>query len=831
MPSRFLELDGAALFFDPASGVNRLIRNNTTRNLRRRAPRSLQVGLVSTCNLTCGFCYRDAKADNKLSREFLVDFLGRAADWGVLEVAFGGGEPLLFPEFPEMLQELRVKTPLALNFTSNGTLLDSKMLERLGDSPNEIRISAYPDNSYRETIRMLKGRNVGVNWLVTPANFGLIETYARDFIELGARNILLLGYMGADESMCLSPSNLAQLRSSILRMRGAPLRLHICWYPLLSDLPHLFDRGDCGAGDEFLTITPDRCVQACSFSSKKWPFDDIEDVVRIYQELRDAKPAAEIGGCTRRQFQPTPTPDGDWAWHSYSSNNSGDWSIIGRFKTAKEAEQAAEALRRLSRAHEAFLSSVEGQRWIESVKYNGSIPTPPVKAFGQAHGFDWSQDGQGLWWECDGAGAPVLTAGVVGTDVLVYHEYCMGLPEQPFREFFARTGAEYFGYWKYDQPAVRISARGANQTAADAIHAYFSELSKVEYASDAGPPPWGVECTDPRVLEDENRSAGLRETENEVHVSPEGLELVLHFENGFAGTLAVCAWLKLQGFSELRAEMVGELEALPTVAKLAKPAHDLFPPPNPRANKIAAMSIAELIDEALTRTQMDDALRAALKRLDPQRLDFLAHSQWMGRTDDNPHDLGPAANVIAVLGKHGATWARQVWDAAKRAYDKGATDHIHAGLVAIASALESAESFGLASAWVKEAQSRVEYRIRLGCLESLGSESTLGLVEEFLANAPANEMISDWLTRIASASRLDWARARRWIEAGRPLSLVSLSTLCRYAETKTPPNWEPPSRGEFDYTLAAYVLKDPVPRVEAAVGALRGHRDKLCKSQ
>ena len=141
-------------------------------------------------------------------------------------------------------------------------------------------------------------------------------------------------------------------------------------------------------------------------------------------------------------------------WHARASKNSGDWTIVGRFQTPEQAQQAAESLRELARAHEAFLASPEGHQWLVEHNYYGSFPTPPLELFGRQHGFDWDQEGQGLWWEEDGAGAPALTAGAVGDCVVVYHPYCMGLPEQVFRDFFRAACATAFAYWQYECPAV-----------------------------------------------------------------------------------------------------------------------------------------------------------------------------------------------------------------------------------------------------------------------------------------------------------------------------------------------------------------------------------------
>jgi hypothetical protein len=170
--------------FDRGSGENVLVRNRHTACLQRTAPRVLQIGLLTPCNLHCDFCYRDTNAPSRLDAPFLLDLLTRAAQWGVLEVAFGGGEPLLFRGFVDMVEELHQATPLGINFTTNGTLLTEDLLARLRRTVGEMRISAYPDNRYRRSLLMARGMNVGVNWLVTPANVGMIEPFVYDFLEL-----------------------------------------------------------------------------------------------------------------------------------------------------------------------------------------------------------------------------------------------------------------------------------------------------------------------------------------------------------------------------------------------------------------------------------------------------------------------------------------------------------------------------------------------------------------------------------------------------------------------------------------------------------------------
>ena len=567
-PWNLHQLDGGLLAFDRTRGLNLLCRNKQTVGVRCIAPRSIQIGLLTPCNLSCEFCYRDTKAPSRLTADFLLDLLTKAAEWGVLEVSFGGGEPLLFKGFVPLVRQLNEQTALGVNFTTNGTLLSPQIISELGDAVREIRVSAYPDNDYRRTLRLLRGRQAGLNLLVTPANVGMIEIIVKDAIRQGARNVLLLGYKGSDHGLHLSTAHLELLKHAVLRLQSVPLRLDVCWYPLLADLPHLFPRTDCQAGDEFLVITPDQAIQPCSFHHERIPFETFEDLQDIYAELRARRPAATIGGCTRQEFVPltTPapaTPPGVWLWHARASNNSGDWTIVGRFRSADMARHAAQALRQLSRAHEAFLASVEGQAWIEERGYNGSWPTPPLQHFGEAHGFDWSKEGEGLWWEEDGAGAPVLTAGTVGDAVVVYHPYCMGLPEEPFRNYFAAVGATEFSHQQYDRPGVVGTATGDNPDSVRAIEQYLAAIDAAEYPSDVSePPPWGAECDDPRLLDDEDRNARLASNSNAVHAHGGHLRLALSFENTFAGALALEQWLLKQKYTNVVVQIEQAMEPL-----------------------------------------------------------------------------------------------------------------------------------------------------------------------------------------------------------------------------------------------------------------------------
>jgi MoaA/NifB/PqqE/SkfB family radical SAM enzyme len=825
--------DGAILAFDRSRGLNVLVRNPLTTIERRQAPRSLQIGLLTPCNLSCEFCYRDTTAPSRLTSEFLCDLLTQAADWGVLEVSFGGGEPMLFKGFIPLLRRLHKETPLGMNFTTNGTLLTREIAEEIGNAAGEIRVSAYLDNDYRGTLQLLKGRRTGLNLLVTPLNIGMIEVIIADALHLGARNVLLLSYKGDDPRLHLSRTDLDRLRCTIERMQHLPLRLDICWYPQLSDLPHLFPRADCGAGDEFLVITPDRAIQPCSFHDQRIPFETFDDLRRIYGELRQQRPPAKVNGCTRQQFVqlelPATASRGTWIWSAFSSNNSGDWTIVGRFKSVELAHQAADALHQLSRAHEAFVSSPEGHAWLKEHDYYGTWPTPPLQQFGVAHGFDWSTNGDGLWWEEEGCGAPVLTAGAVDNSVVVYHPYCMGLPEAPFRKFFAAVGATEFGYWQYDQPNVIAKAHGDQPQAVSVLERYLGLVEAAQYASDVSePPPWGEFCEDPRVLDDEDNTARLAKGEYGIQAEAGELQLKVAFENTFAGSLALEKWLVSQGYMNVSVQVDFELEPLePNAAGAILPDVGALPKVKPVRDRFAGMTNKALIDSLFQyHTDAPAALEDAVANIPAEERIQLAHQAWQSRRQRGLEVDWRALLLIKDTGSAAGEWMVELW----RTLLRENAESVGFATRVMADVLPANESFQLALEWFKTATDQGQRRERLQHFVAQRNPLTIPLIEDWWKNSDPNTPVTDDWGRLAAASQIDWSTIRRWLDDGRPLSLVALGALDEYVAKGLPESYIKPNRAEFSQVLGAHKARNSSPRAVRSIDRALSAADTLSKT-
>ncbi|WP_158623960.1 radical SAM/SPASM domain-containing protein [Corallococcus llansteffanensis] len=304
---RRFPLDGALLLFDRDTGTNVRCEGEETAHLRARAPRALQFGITNRCNLACTFCSRDLDAKSDWTADSAFDLLSGLADAGVLEVAFGGGEPWAFPHFETLVARLYDETPLAVSFTTNGLALTPKRLAAVRGRYGQIRVSLYDDNAWRGTVGRLAdaGARFGVNYLVTPERLPSLEAVVLELVALGCRDVLLLSYNGHDRALHLDAAQARDLSRRVAVLARAlgsrcQLKLDVCWGERLEGVPRLFDKQDCGAGREFLVITSDRKVMPCSFHHLAFPVTSARDVMDVWHGQRaQLASASTLPGCAR----------------------------------------------------------------------------------------------------------------------------------------------------------------------------------------------------------------------------------------------------------------------------------------------------------------------------------------------------------------------------------------------------------------------------------------------------------------------------------------------------------------------------------------------------
>lgn len=120
-------------------------------------PFSAGIMVTNRCNLDCCFCAvdRSSVVHDGLSREEFLDLIDRLADWGVRQITFTGGEPLMYEHFFELLEHAH-RRGIITGFSTNGILLTEFCVKRL-HSTGVDRISVSIDGPEKVHDR-LRGR-------------------------------------------------------------------------------------------------------------------------------------------------------------------------------------------------------------------------------------------------------------------------------------------------------------------------------------------------------------------------------------------------------------------------------------------------------------------------------------------------------------------------------------------------------------------------------------------------------------------------------------------------------------------------------------------------
>lgn len=91
---------------------------------------------------------------------------------------------------------------------------------------------------------------------------------------------------------------------------------------------------------------------------------------------------------------------------------------------------------------------------------------------------------------------------------------------------------------------------------------------------------------------------------------------------------------------------------------------------------------------------------------------------------------------------------------------------------------------------------------------------------------------------LAAECTIDWQRVDKWLESGRPLSLVALdalSAILAYPTRPHPGKWQlrlhnPPRVEVLRDVLRSHAKRDAVPRVESQTESILRHAEELCSS-
>jgi len=125
-----------------------------------KRPEYTIIDMTHRCNLNCLMCdiVKDGfKKENELTTAEIISIIDQLADWGVKEVVFSGGEPLVREDIFKLIRYATRKINVGL--LSNGTTLNEKTIKKLTPylSSGCLSLTISLDGIRKETHDLIRG--------------------------------------------------------------------------------------------------------------------------------------------------------------------------------------------------------------------------------------------------------------------------------------------------------------------------------------------------------------------------------------------------------------------------------------------------------------------------------------------------------------------------------------------------------------------------------------------------------------------------------------------------------------------------------------------------
>ncbi len=127
--------------------------------LLRPEPRQIEIAITAHCNLRCVGCLygREFMAGSQLEWRVTRDLLDDAKKAGIWDVRFYGGEPLLHPDLPRMVEH-SVRLGMQPYLTTNAILLRERLEALYAAGLRQITIGFYGTGAKYDTYVQRKAR-------------------------------------------------------------------------------------------------------------------------------------------------------------------------------------------------------------------------------------------------------------------------------------------------------------------------------------------------------------------------------------------------------------------------------------------------------------------------------------------------------------------------------------------------------------------------------------------------------------------------------------------------------------------------------------------------
>jgi len=252
----------------------------------------LSLHYTDKCTRRCLNCYMRQKKGRRRSHDFFLKFPKIAKNLGIKQIALGGGEPSLFPDFVENFGKECKKNKVIVNMTTNGDGISEDSIEKFRYlTLISFSFDRFKIHSKEDTDRLFQKMDltrehrikVGVNLQLDPFLVKNLNPILADIFK-HADNVYLL----QSKPSCIISDQ--ELKNKILVAKSMFKRVYVDESLCMS----LGFSKSCNRGREIISIDHAGRVYKCSFDE---PFAKLKKPEELISIVRKEYPFTKTNAC------------------------------------------------------------------------------------------------------------------------------------------------------------------------------------------------------------------------------------------------------------------------------------------------------------------------------------------------------------------------------------------------------------------------------------------------------------------------------------------------------------------------------------------------------
>ncbi len=268
------------------------LNSQSTGNWDFQTPTHASIELTYKCNFSCRHCYINSSPQNDdfWNKNKLFEILSDLKKIGILIVELTGGEPLVHPDFPQIIERCLQLFPV-IGVDTNGYLLKKPLLKLMNKYNNRVffQVDMHGDNpkyvdwfcnhegafeNAKNAIKMLSKENfiVRAAMTLTPMNIDQIFSTISLVKNLGATNMILSTVVptgrGVSSELIFSPTDMKEVMKQVEKAKkrfGDFLFEDPEYIPITEKMKK--NNLNCGAASRSICFTPRGEIKMCPMSN------------------------------------------------------------------------------------------------------------------------------------------------------------------------------------------------------------------------------------------------------------------------------------------------------------------------------------------------------------------------------------------------------------------------------------------------------------------------------------------------------------------------------------------------------------------------------------